>query len=82
MCGNVGVIIGPLLGGIMSDPAGTYPSIFGGIKWLEKFPYSPPNLLSAIFLMSAVLTVFLGLEEVSVILASAISTRLTHHTDT
>jgi len=66
----------------MSDPAGTYPSIFGGIKWLEMFPYSPPNLLSAIFLMSAVLTVFLGLEEVSVILASAISTRLTHHTDT
>jgi len=82
MCGNVGVIIGPLLGGIMSDPAGTYPSILGGIKWLEMFPYSPPNLLSAIFLMSAVLTVFLGLEEVSVILASAISTRLTHHTDT
>ena len=65
MCGNVGVIIGPLLGGIMSDPAGTYPSIFGGIKWLERFPYSPPNLLSAIFLMSAALTVFLGLEEVS-----------------
>jgi len=82
MCGNVGVIIGPLLGGIMSDPAGTYPSIFGGIKWLERFPYSPPNLLSAIFLMSAALTVFLGLEEVSRIDCTQNGTILMHRIDT
>lgn len=64
MCANVGVIIGPMLGGLTSDPAGNYPDIFGGITWLEKFPYSPPNLLSAIFLVCAAFGVFFGLEEV------------------
>lgn len=64
MCANVGVIIGPLLGGITSDPATNYPDLFGGIRWLEKYPYSPPNLLSAIFLFSAAITVFFVLEEV------------------
>jgi MFS family permease len=64
MCANVGVIVGPLLGGITSDPATNYPDLFGGIRWLEKFPYSPPNLLSAVFLFSAAVTVFFVLEEV------------------
>jgi hypothetical protein len=53
-----------MLGGLTSDPVGNYPSLFRGIKWLEVFPYSPPNLLSAIFLCFAVMAVFLGLEEV------------------
>ena len=26
---NIGVIIGPLLGGLLADPVGTYPGIFG-----------------------------------------------------
>lgn len=65
MCANIGVIIGPMLGGFTSDPVSNYPSLFGGIRWLEKFPYSPPNLLSAMFLSFAVLAVFFGLEEVS-----------------
>lgn len=64
MCANIGVIIGPMIGGLTSDPAGNYPSLFGGIRWLEKFPYSPPNLISAMFLWAAVLAVFFGLEEV------------------
>jgi MFS family permease len=66
MCANIGVIIGPVLGGLTSDPAANYPHLFGGIKWLEEFPYSPPNLLSAIFLGSAALAVFFGLEEVPI----------------
>ncbi|PQE04960.1 hypothetical protein CJF30_00004762 [Rutstroemia sp. NJR-2017a BBW] len=63
MCSNVGQIIGPILGGLLADPAGSYPSLFGGIKWLEKYPYAAPNLLSAIFLTSACLMVIFGLEE-------------------
>jgi hypothetical protein len=65
MCANIGTIIGPILGGITSDPAAQYPSLFEGIAFLEKYPYAPPNILSAIFLMSASLAVFFGLEEVS-----------------
>ena len=65
MCANIGVIIGPMMGGLTSDPAGNYPSLFGGIKWLEKYPYSPPNLISAGFLFCAACFIFFGLEEVS-----------------
>lgn len=64
MCFNIGVIIGPILGGLLADPAGSYPSVFGHIKWLQRYPYSPPNLLSAFFLLCAGLGVFFGLEEV------------------
>lgn len=31
MVANVGVIIGPIIGGVTSDLAGNYPNIFGGI---------------------------------------------------
>jgi MFS family permease len=64
MCSNLGVVIGPLLGGLLADPASNYPKIFGGIPWLIKFPYSPPSLLSALFLVSIVCAVFFCLKEV------------------
>ncbi|RDW75959.1 hypothetical protein BP5796_06780 [Coleophoma crateriformis] len=67
MCANAGTIIGPVLGGIMSDPAGNYPKWFGGIPWLERFPYSPPNLLSALFLGCAACAVIFGLDEVRIL---------------
>ena len=65
MCANIGVIIGPMIGGVTSDPASSYPSLFGGIAWLEKFPYSPPQVISACILCTAAVAVFFGLEEVS-----------------
>ena len=65
MCFNVGVIIGPILGGLLADPAGSYPDMFGDIRWLLKFPYAPPNIMSASFLFMAAIGVFFGLEEVN-----------------
>ena len=64
MCFNIGIIIGPILGGLLADPAGSYPSIFGHVKFLRMFPYAPPNILSALFLFSAAMGVFFGLREV------------------
>jgi MFS family permease len=61
---NVGVIIGPILGGLLADPAGSYPKLFGSIAWLKKYPYAAPNIVSAFFLLCAVLGIFFGLEEV------------------
>lgn len=61
---NIGVIIGPVFGGILADPAGSYPRLFGGVEWLKKNPYAPPNFLSAVFLFVASVGVWLGLEEV------------------
>ncbi|AEO64507.1 uncharacterized protein THITE_2110696 [Thermothielavioides terrestris NRRL 8126] len=60
---NIGVIIGPILGGILSDPAGSYPSLFGHIDFFNRFPYATPNLVSAFFLFCAMLGVWLFLEE-------------------
>lgn len=64
MCFNIGVIIGPIFGGLLADPAGSYPSLFGRVAWMKKYPYAPPNLLSAFFLFTAALGVFFGLAEV------------------
>ncbi|KAH8699666.1 major facilitator superfamily domain-containing protein [Ilyonectria robusta] len=60
---NVGVIIGPILGGILSDPAGSYPDLFGKVNFFLKFPYATPNIVSSVFLAIATLAVWLGLEE-------------------
>lgn len=65
---NVGVIIGPIIGGFLAPSTKTLddgstvvlPSKSG---WLDKYPYAPPNLASAFFLLLAVFAVFLGLDE-------------------
>lgn len=62
---NIGIIIGPPLGGLLSDPAGSYPNLFGRVKFFQDYPYAAPNLLSAFFLFTALLTVWFFLEEVS-----------------
>lgn len=67
MVANIGSIIGPIMGGVTSDPAVNYPHWFGGNWFLEMFPYSPPNLLSAMYLCCAALAVLFGLDEVSLL---------------
>ena len=75
MCFNIGVIVGPILGGLLADPVGSYPSVFGdnsfigsknGVWWMKHWPYALPNLISAVFLFSAAGAVFFGLEEVRI----------------
>ena len=77
MTANIGVIIGPMLGGLTSDPVATYPSLFGGVKWLERYPYSPPNILSAVILAAAFVFVWFGMEEVSFLIQVAFGVLLT-----
>ncbi|KAL7623432.1 hypothetical protein AAE478_007114 [Parahypoxylon ruwenzoriense] len=60
---NIGVIIGPVLGGILSDPAGSYPDVFGKVAFFLKFPYAAPNIVSAGFLSIALVMCWLFLEE-------------------
>ncbi|KAJ5997274.1 hypothetical protein N7522_008934 [Penicillium canescens] len=72
MCFNIGVIIGPILGGSLADPVHSFPQLFGpdsvfggkeGVWWMQRWPYALPNVLSAIFIFASVLAVFLGLDE-------------------
>lgn len=69
---NIGVIVGPLLGGWLADPAGSYPGIFGpggsiggkeGVRWLMEFPYALPNVINACFLFGSAMGILFGLEE-------------------
>lgn len=72
LCFNIGVIIGPILGGLLADPAGSYPHLFGpgshlggskGVWWMVHWPYALPNLVSAVFITTSALAVLFGLEE-------------------
>ncbi|KAI1303240.1 major facilitator superfamily domain-containing protein [Xylaria venustula] len=60
---NIGVIVGPILGGLLSDPANSYPAVFGDVEFFKHFPYATPNIVSAIFLGTALLLCWLMLEE-------------------
>ncbi|KAF2263107.1 MFS general substrate transporter [Lojkania enalia] len=71
---NIGVIIGPILGGVLADPVRSYQSIFGpgsliggkhGVQWMIKYPYALPNIMSATFLFISTCAVLLFLEETS-----------------
>jgi hypothetical protein len=55
---------GPILGGLLADPAGNYPDSFGSIAWLKQWPYALPNIVSSGFLFLSATIVLLGLEEV------------------
>lgn len=51
------------MGGLLADPAASYPSVFGNIQWLKQFPYALPNIVSALLLLAGTLGVFFGLHE-------------------
>ncbi|KAL7903062.1 major facilitator superfamily domain-containing protein [Trichoderma sp. SZMC 28014] len=55
---NVGIFVGPIIGGFLADPVEQFPGVFGGIKLLEDYPY---------LLVGVVLT---GWNVVSIILSA------------
>jgi MFS family permease len=61
-------------GGLLANPLESYPSVFGpgstlggkdGVKWMTRWPYALPNLVSAVFLALSALAVIFFLEETS-----------------
>jgi MFS family permease len=52
---NAGMLLGPLVGGLLSSENGN------GV--LKAYPYAPPNIFAAIIYTIAALGVFFGLEE-------------------
>ncbi|KAK6357403.1 hypothetical protein TWF718_001715 [Orbilia javanica] len=72
MCMNIGIIIGPMLGGLLANPIENFPRTFGpgswlggkdGVGWMKEYPYALPNLVSAGFLSFSFLLAMFGLEE-------------------
>ena len=63
ICFNIGVIIGPAIGGILADPTSTYPGLFGRVEWMRRWRYALPNLACAALVFISMLLAFLFLEE-------------------
>lgn len=69
---NIGIIVGPLLGGLLQNPVAQYPSVFGPgspfggknvVSWLKQYPYALPNVVMAIFTFLTAVPAFFGLAE-------------------
>jgi MFS family permease len=60
---NLGIFFGPLIGGVLAEPAKLYPSIFGGVKFWEDYPYALPNFAVSLLGLIGVLTSVLFVEE-------------------
>jgi len=67
---NVAGILGPIMGGMLADPAVNLPGVFGdgavfGFQWIRDYPYALPSLMNFMFLSTATAVAFLFLEETS-----------------
>ncbi|KAI1452880.1 MFS general substrate transporter [Annulohypoxylon moriforme] len=61
--GNVGIFIGPLIGGALADPSHQYPRVFGGVRFFEEYPYMLSSIVVGCIGLTAALTSALFVEE-------------------
>ncbi|TGO45075.1 hypothetical protein BOTNAR_0703g00040 [Botryotinia narcissicola] len=50
-------------GGVMSEPAKQYPSLFGGVKFFEEFPFALPTICTGLFALSSTLVATFYIKE-------------------
>ncbi|GJD04505.1 major facilitator superfamily transporter [Colletotrichum higginsianum] len=60
--GNLGLFLGPLLGGALADPAHQYPGLFKGQFFLD-YPYALPSFVVGSLGLTSALTSFFFVEE-------------------
>ncbi|PHH87833.1 hypothetical protein CDD83_8349 [Cordyceps sp. RAO-2017] len=61
--GNVGIFLGPLLGGALADPARQMPALFGRLAFFASYPYALPGFVIAAIVALGALACALFLEE-------------------
>jgi hypothetical protein len=61
--GNLGIFLGPLLGGALANPARQYPGAFGSIEFFKKYPYALSSLVIALIGATASVFSLLFIEE-------------------
>ncbi|ETN39537.1 uncharacterized protein HMPREF1541_05763 [Cyphellophora europaea CBS 101466] len=55
--GNLGIFLGPLLGGMLANPVRQYPSLFGHTQYFKDYPYALATFVcGALGLLTALLT--------------------------
>jgi len=60
---EVGSVLGPMIGGLLADPAKQYPSLFGSWKLFVEFPFLLPCIAGAMFSLIGWVFGFYFLEE-------------------
>jgi MFS family permease len=61
--GNLGMFLGPVVGGALASPATQYPSLFSGMEFFEQHPYALPGLATGVISLTGALTMALFLKE-------------------
>ncbi|KIW20804.1 hypothetical protein PV08_01382 [Exophiala spinifera] len=61
--GNLGIFLGPSIGGALAKPAALFPSIFGHIQFFHDFPYALPTIVTGVIGVIATVTSGIFLKE-------------------
>jgi MFS family permease len=61
--GNLGIFLGPLLGGALADPVRQYPGIFGSVHFLKNYRYVLSSVVVALVGLTAAISSALFVEE-------------------
>jgi len=61
--GNLGIFIGPLVGGSLAKPAEQIPGLFGNSAFLRQYPYALPTFVTGAFGVTAALVAFFLIKE-------------------
>ncbi|TWU73225.1 hypothetical protein ED733_004914 [Metarhizium rileyi] len=61
--GNLGIFLGPILGGALADPVTQYPRLFGRLALFQEYPYALPGLVVGASTATSAVTSMLFLEE-------------------
>ncbi|ATY61636.1 Major facilitator superfamily transporter [Cordyceps militaris] len=60
---NAGNFVGPMIGGMLTDPAQQYPDLFGSSTWLRENPYALAGIAVGVVSAFAALASLLWLQE-------------------
>jgi len=60
---NMGIFVGPLIGGALESPADKFTSTFGKTQFWHDYPYSLPNIVVSVIALSAAITTMLFVKE-------------------
>ncbi|KEY72455.1 hypothetical protein S7711_05130 [Stachybotrys chartarum IBT 7711] len=61
--GNLGIFLGPLIGGALADPVSQYPRAFKGVRFFEEYPYALPGFVTGGVSAMTAIAIALFLKE-------------------
>lgn len=64
--GNLGLFLGPILGGTLADPAKQYPRLFGEVKFFKAFPFALPTFVTGSLGFIATIVCAIFIKEVCI----------------